>query len=194
MIFIFIGPDMSGKTTLARSICTINDVRTTPTYRKFSHYPTPEESVSAAEKTVAEFLAMDVKPLVTVFDRFHYPDDLIYGPATNRYAIPEDIFLRYVNGVGIKLMRLNTAYIYCYADLSVLTARYAERGDDYIVPEYLPAIVAGYLKWISDPFAANFEILKLNSGMLSPAAMVEETEKFMFQQLVKNYGGRQNRK
>lgn len=195
MIFIFIGPDMAGKTTLAKSISREDRRTIVPlVYRKFSHYPTPEESVAAAENTVNEISQNRGPYDVSIFDRFHYPDDLVYGPATKRYDIPQDIFARYVNGVGLKLMKLNTAYIYCYADIDVLTARYAERGDDYIVPAYLPDIIAGYLKWISGPYAAGFKILKLNSGILSPGEMVEATEQFMLQQMDRVYNGRIGKK
>jgi len=177
MIFIFIGPDMAGKTTLATSICR----RSILPYRKFSHYPTPEESVAAAEKVVDDLL-MDI-PSARVFDRFHFPDDLIYGPATNRYDIPQEIFIRYIDNVSKKLETLQASFIYCHADLEVLNARYAERGDDYIVPEYLPAIIAGYRKWLDSEYFDRFDILELDSGILTPEKMVRITEEFIFKQL-----------
>lgn len=184
MIFILVGPDMAGKTTLGTSLA--NKFGKCLEYRKFSHYPTQEESVGAAENVVRKMLK---DPVVTdpgmpetayLFDRFHFPDDTVYGPATSRYAIKPHVMRCYTDTIVPALVELQTAYIYCSASYPVLERRFKERGDDYIVPSHLPEILQRYEHWIMGPQGEKtFPILSLNSGVLSQQEMVQVAAEFI---------------
>jgi deoxyadenosine/deoxycytidine kinase len=174
MIFILIGPDMAGKTTLAKGLAA--KFEGLLSYRKFSHYDSQEESVAAAVRIVEGALHDERSYL---FDRFHFPDDLVYGPATNRYDIKPGVMETYTQVVAPKLMNLQTAYIFCTASIEILNYRFKLRGDDYIVPEHLPEVINRYMGWINGPHMKGFPIMHLDSGALTTAEMLANAADFI---------------
>ena len=197
MIFIVVGPDMAGKTTLCHSLT--NKFYPVIEYRKFSHHRTQYESVGAAETITRALLKEPVNtdPGVVekayLFDRFHFPDDIVYGPATGRYEIDKTVMHRYTTRIVPELVRLQTAYIYCHASYEVLERRFQERGDDYIVPKHLPEILQRYEHWILGPQGEKtFPILSLDSGMMTEKQMIQSATDFIKTNVVRFRDARLN--
>lgn len=131
---IFIGPDGAGKTTIAKMVSS----RLGFDYIKCDYRQDDKINRSHA-------LLNDNRNVI--FDRFYYPDDIIYS-AVKGEAITDQEMLKAWCQVGEHLCNLNTLIVYVDADLEVLKTRSAVWKDDYINTEQLAEIKDRYATFI----------------------------------------------
>lgn len=121
---IFVGPDGAGKTTMIQRLAERLDM---PVVK--CDYRT-EDKVAKAKELLTE--QIDV-----LYDRFYYPDDVIYSQLKNNVA-PD-----YTEVISM-LKRHNAILIYVYAPMSILKERSAAWADDYVSVSELSSIICNY--------------------------------------------------
>lgn len=129
MKLIIIGPDGSGKTTLAKRLAyTISAKYVKCTYRE-------KDKISRAIELLHS-------PENILFDRFYYPDHLIFSQVQNEMFNPGEIF-RWMKFEEYAL-DTDTVIILLDAPIELLKERLYQRGDEYITPEQLEQISKNY--------------------------------------------------
>lgn len=148
MIYIFIGPDGAGKTTLAKKVAKKNNLE----YYKFSN----KEKDKVAK---SYFMLTALGDKSVVFDRFYYPDEIIYNNALGKEN--KDNWLEIVN----LLTEKEVTWIYVTASEQVLQERVMKRGDDYITSSDITRILKEYDCWLKHvkTLLPEHLILKINT-------------------------------
>lgn len=137
MLYIFIGPDGSGKTTLAKKVTEKGNME----YYKFSN---KEDNKDWLAVQMLNRVKHDETGKSFVFDRFYYPDNLIYN---NVKGIEhEEEWLQTIN----ILSNMEVTWVYVTALDFKLEERISDRGDDYINTDELYDIKEGYKSWLKD--------------------------------------------
>lgn len=133
MNIIIVGPDGSGKTTLAKELAAHLGFK----YHKcdYRQENKPELALSLLEEQIN-----------VVYDRFYYPDDVIYCKIKD--IEQDEAYWKRYNDVLDKMEQRNTLVILVVADTEELITRIATRGDDYIEPSDINRIQELYHRWI----------------------------------------------
>ncbi len=153
---IIVGPDGSGKTTLAGRLLEALEAQDV-SYCKCNF-------VGEDKPTMA--LDMLGAHSNRIYDRFYYPDDIIYSGlkwARENPAVAMDWdtdYWRKYNEVRDRLCELNTVVFYVTADMQVLQERSESWADDYISVSDLPSIQDKYQRWLS--YLANLPIIQFH--------------------------------
>ena len=165
---ILIGPDKSGKSTLCKKL---QKEYSELTYSKGSKMPIND----MIGKVVRLLVEMKTGQKSYIFDRFHYPEELIYG-SLNRDSLPFSVSHWFVNGVAEKLRDLNAIIIYCFADIDTLKKRFSESDETDIKVEWYERLLRAYGKWVK---RTDFPILKLDSSKLTEEEMFDKAKEFI---------------
>lgn len=131
---IFVGPDGAGKTTLSKIVAERLDMQ----YHKCDYR---QDNKPALAK---ELLNSQID---IVYDRFYYPDELIYSHVKNK-KLSRQYYQELVD-VLKELQKVNTIFIYVSASLEELIKRSAAWQDDYVAVPELQNIIMEYQNWIS---------------------------------------------
>ena len=139
---IFVGPDGSGKTTISKAVAE-KLAADGFTYHKCDYRQ--EDKPELSKRLMSE--AINV-----IYDRFYYPDDIIYSRVTHERTSEEPMdwetsYWKKYNDVLTLLCELNTVYIYVTADAETLKQRSSTWADDYITVEDLNKIRCLYDRW-----------------------------------------------
>ncbi len=118
MNVIFIGPDGSGKTTLAKRVAEELGFK----YHKCDYKQDDKPNLA---------LQLLNSQINVVYDRFYYPDDVVYGKIKGEHKDDQDYWKIY-NDVLAKMEETNTCIIYVTASTEELLKRLNVRGDEYI--------------------------------------------------------------
>lgn len=131
---IFIGPDGSGKTTLTKIIAERLDM----------HYHKCDYRQANKPALAKELLHSQID---VIYDRFYYPDELIYSKVKN--VTLDESYYHELLSILKELQKVNTIFVYVSADLEVLVERSKAWADDYVDVTELTDIIKQYQKWIS---------------------------------------------
>jgi thymidylate kinase len=154
MIVIFEGPDGAGKSTMIQAVAGqhIMHHRDVPieiveeSISFWSRGPFPQDSDPWTEY-VSPTSSMNIGPdSLVLIDRWHL-GELVYGPifrGQSRLSMEQRVWIEgYMKTLGAVMVHLT-------ASLEELTRRLAERGDDMVTPEHLPAILSLYDRLTAD--------------------------------------------
>lgn len=146
---IVVGPDGSGKTTFTKVLAKkLNMQRIKCDYRQ-------EDKLTQAKM----YLFMEAN---TIYDRFYYPDELIYSEVKN---IPLDEEYKHdMHDLIALLIAANVIVIYLDADLSALKERSAVWADDYVQVDQLEHIKKTYSRYLGEIAAAGVPIIELDTS------------------------------
>lgn len=136
MKIILVGPDGAGKTSIAKEIAKQSGYE----------YIKPVKEDNDKVQRAIDMLNMEGD---FIFDRFYYPDDLIYCPIKGISVIELNNKYRLYHHVADKLLDTEVFYVYVTASPETLSKRINERGDNYIVSEELPSIIGNYDSFFS---------------------------------------------
>ena len=131
---IFIGPDGTGKTTLTKIIAERLDM----------HYHKCDYRQANKPALAKELLHSQID---VIYDRFYYPDELIYSKVKN--VTLDESYYHELLSILKELQKVNTIFVYVSADLEVLVERSKAWADDYVDVTELTDIIDQYQKWIS---------------------------------------------
>jgi NTP pyrophosphatase (non-canonical NTP hydrolase)/deoxyadenosine/deoxycytidine kinase len=130
---IFVGPDGSGKTTIAKIIAERLGFK----YHKCDYRQ--DNKPELAEKLLTSQINV-------VYDRFYWPDDVIYCDAKDIERPPE--YWKQYEKIVAMLRDLNPVFVYVDADIKALQVRSKVWQDDYIQLGHLPKIKTIYSNWL----------------------------------------------
>mgnify|MGYP000877804100 CR=1 FL=1 len=133
MNVIFIGPDGSGKTTLAKEVAAKMGFK----YHKCDYR---QENKPALAKQLLD------EQINVVYDRFYWPDDALYSTVKG-ISLPEDYWQEY-DAVIDTLQTNNTLFIYVTCNTEELKKRSKAWADDYVQVDMLDAIKRNYSNWL----------------------------------------------
>ena len=138
MIYILVGADGTGKTTLCNSLKNVLD---DAVFVKEGH----TTSVIELRNRVAKFKHLMESGKTIIYDHATIIDDFVYSPIKNKMpsVLQDSEALDLVHSSKVTV-------IYLSCDVATLTERLNKRGDEYIVPEELPAIVAQYERFFKE--------------------------------------------
>lgn len=158
MNVIFIGPDGSGKTTIAKEVAERMGFK----YHKCDYRQ--ENKPELAKQLLEE--QIDV-----VYDRFYWPDDALY--CTVKAIKQPEAYWRKYDVVIDMLQERNTLYIYVTCNRAELAARSKVWKDDYVSVEQINSICKAYNAWWR-----YIEPLKLSMFMLDTTGIVVGTREY----------------
>jgi NTP pyrophosphatase (non-canonical NTP hydrolase)/GTPase SAR1 family protein len=141
---IFIGPDGSGKTTIAKKV---SECLTPEGFRYHKCNYEQDDKPNLAQTLLASQTNV-------IYDRFYYPDDILYSRVQWDKAHPEgpamdwstDYWKQYTEVLST-LCNLNTVFIFLVASEEVLQQRSQAWKDDYIDTNDLHKICTLYSRW-----------------------------------------------
>lgn len=133
MNVIFIGPDGSGKTTLAKEVAAKMGFK----YHKCDYR---QENKPALAKQLLD------EQINVVYDRFYWPDDALYCTLKG-ITLPESYWQEY-DAVIDTLQTNNTLFIYVTCDTEELKERSKTWADDYVSVDMLDSIKNNYSNWL----------------------------------------------
>lgn len=170
MIVICMGNELTGKTTFSESLATLEGWTREKCVRI--------EKANRRADAVDNFIKSHKPGQNLVFDRWYYPDDLIYEPlffnAPSPLLVLQDVIER-------RLKPLNPLILFFTADLKTLKKRYQIRGDEFRTVQDLRDIEIAYrqlIKTISIP------VIKIDTTGSTPEQTFQEGIK-----IIKAYGG-----
>lgn len=139
---IFVGPDGSGKTSISKAVAG-RLAKQGFTYHKCDYRQDDKPALS--QRLLSDNINV-------IYDRFYYPDDIIYSRVTHERTSEEPIdwetpYWKSYNEVLERLCELNTVYILVTASEETLKERSAAWADDYITTDDLQKIMALYDRW-----------------------------------------------
>lgn len=138
MIVICIGNELTGKTTFSERLAQELQWERIKCIRIPSSQKRPE--------AIDKFLDMHFTQKHIIFDRWYFPDDIVYEPL---FYKEQSTLLPVQDIIERKLRRLNTMMLYFKADIKTLEMRYAKRGDEYRTLQDLKKIDIGYSKFLA---------------------------------------------
>ena len=146
---IFIGPDGSGKTTLTKIIAERLDM----------HYHKCDYRQANKPALAKELLHSQID---VIYDRFYYPDELIYSKVKN--VTLDESYYHELLSILKDLQKVNTIFVYVSADLEVLVERSKAWADDYVDVTELTDIIDQYQKWISYMNIIGIPVIEVDTG------------------------------
>ncbi len=153
---IFVGPDGAGKTTISKQVAEIMEYD----YHKCNYEQ--DDKVNLA----THLLNREVN---TVFDRFYWPDDIIYTTLHAGQAATN--FLGSYGSVIKALVEGNTLFVLVDADLKTLEHRSKQWADDYIKVEQLELLQEAYnnlMMELQDQY--NLPVLYISTSDIEPGS------------------------
>jgi adenylate kinase family enzyme/NTP pyrophosphatase (non-canonical NTP hydrolase) len=160
MNVIFIGPDGSGKTTVAKKVAE------RLASEGFSYHKCNYEQEDKP-KLAQELLASQTN---VIYDRFYYPDDILYSRVQWDKEHPDGPpmdwntdYWKAFNGVLETLCNLNTVFILLTASEEELHKRSVAWKDDYIDVDDLHKICVLYERWRQQMFGRPLIIFDIDS-------------------------------
>ena len=136
MLVILIGPDKSGKSTIAQ------ELKEAYGWNIYKGLPVPSDKLALQMKLVLHQLEENGN---LICDRFHYPDDLMYAPIVEGH---ESILESKRDDIEWALNKYRTLLIYVYADENIIDRRYTSTVGDkhhYYMPiEKIPSLIKAY--------------------------------------------------
>lgn len=140
MLVILIGPDKSGKSTIAQ------ELKEEFGWTLYKGLPIPSDKLLTQVKDVLHQLEREGN---LICDRFHYPDDLMYSPLIE--GVPS-VFEEKRDDLEWALNKYRTLVIYVYADENMINRRYTSHVEDkhkYYMPiEKIPKLIEAYEEFV----------------------------------------------
>lgn len=143
MIDVLEGPDLAGKSTLARQLASES-----PNTEILRQGPPRDGDILEQYLRPIQRWCYDPminRPNLLVMDRWHV-GELIYGPILRGESL---LSLRQGDYIDMVLQTFGARFLYVTAPLRVLEDRYDIRGDGLIKREQLDAIQDGYELWMN---------------------------------------------
>lgn len=170
-IIILTGPDKAGKSTLCANLIKVHPELT---YIKGVRPTSYEETMERVTKLL-ETIKNSSNPFI--FDRFHYPDELIYSDFNRDNPLPSNVRDWYLNTVVPELKSIGTSFVYCYADVDVLVKRFLASGETDIKAEWLAGLRSRYDQWAVTEL--DLCCLTLDSTRMSETDMLDATYAYL---------------
>jgi deoxyadenosine/deoxycytidine kinase len=165
---ILVGPDKAGKSTL---VAKLRAAFPEMGYRKGLYIKDFAEMQKAVE---TEIIGLNNTIYPKIFDRFHYPDELIYGSLNREQPLDEmkkSWFELYARGA---LGNAGTLFIYCHADIETLKQRFIASGETDIKVEWYEQMLKAYDAWFDTLNGTQFGWIRLDSSKLNEEEMFKE--------------------
>ncbi len=167
MIVIVVGSDKSGKSTLVENL------------RARRGWPSVKFSKEDASLPIMLTAIQDATLLFpTIYDRFPYPDDLVYSPVVE--GKPSSLE-RYSWSLERLLEIKEAVIVFLHANLVVITKRYASSGGD----EYLPLnlvndVFDGYVRFLK---TTSLPYIEIDTSYRRPATVLKMASGFINKKL-----------
>ena len=162
MLVILIGPDKSGKSTIAREL---NEEFGWSVYKGL---PVPPDKLFAQIKNVLHQLEREGN---LICDRFHYPDDLMYAPIVDGH---ESWLEDKRDDLEWALNKYRTLLVYVYADENMIDRRYTSAVEDkhkYYMPiEKIPKLIEAYEEFVK---VTKLPVLRVDTSYALKAATLD---------------------
>ena len=152
---IFVGPDGSGKTTISKKVA-----------EKLMDEGFAYHKCDYRQENKPELAAQLASMPGQIFDRFYYPDDIIYTRVVWEREHQGEVmdwntdYWRSYNKVLDTLCSGNTLIFYVDASDEVLKKRAEQWADDYVKVDEIQKIKALYRRWLS--FIGTLPIIAVN--------------------------------
>ncbi len=162
MNVIFIGPDGSGKTTIAKDVADLMGFK----YHKCTH---SEENKQQLAKDLLH------SQINVVYDRFYWPDDIIYS-TVKEIEQPVEYWEEFKEVVHL-LEEHNTLYIYVDASEEDLIKRSQNWADDYVTTDMLKLLKKAYGWWLK---SMEDENLRISLYMVDTTGIEVDSTEYQF--------------
>ena len=159
MWIIVTGPDKSGKSTLCKALSyhLLTPIRKCTHDIQFRDLP---------DIIKDHFEASQGHPYV-LWDRWHYPEDIIYGPIVESRPSP---LMFVMQDIEDGLMHADGVFVYVTAEPETISERYQESGDDYLSLEQLHEVSKWYSVFMK---TTRIPVITINSSWCKPEDMVD---------------------